>query len=249
MSPTLKSIAFAAAGLIGTASAANAAVIFNETYDAQRIFDEGTYGDRTASISGSNILFGTSNSGTHGAEFLELSIFGAGILSASEQYTVTVSVTENRALGTSDQDTIFAVGDDTNQIGIQHSDNNAGRFTQFYGEINTSGVVDSVATFNGAPINTGLAFDTWQSVIQVGVVDSISSSVPVSDPEFFSLLDIDPSLGLSFRGFANNASETYALTSITITVEGPDIASVPAPGALLLLGFGMLGLGLRRRTV
>lgn len=242
----MKRVLFVTGLLAAFASApAQAAVIFNETYDAGRILSEGVLGDRTSVQIGSSVQFGPSNSFTTGAAFLEIPIFSAGILSAGEQYTVTLSVEENRGIGSLDQDAFFTINDGTGLVALQHFDNTGGGLDQFYGTVTAGSpdVVASGAVSQGAVTN--IAFNSWTSIIEVGITDSIRTIAPINRPEFFSAVDIDPSQGLVFQVFGGDVGESYGLTSVTITVEGPE--SVPAPGAFALLGLGLIGVRAVRR--
>lgn len=230
------------------AGAANAAVIFNETYDAVRLQNEASInGDRADTLIGSSLHFGASTSSTDGANFLDIAIFGAGALSDSNQYTVTISVEEDRSLGTSDQDLTYGLSAGSSFLGLIHADNSGGQVFSL-GTTVTSGSPDFISLAGLTSQITGTVFEASTMVFQVGATDSVSMTAPHALGPF-SPISLDAGLGLTFRAFGDGFSEQYGLKSISILVED-DLPenSVPAPGALALLGLGLIGLGWRRRT-
>lgn len=226
------------------AGAANAAVIFSETYDAVRLQNEASLnGDRVDTLIGSSLRFGASTSGTSGANFLDIDIFGAGDLSDANQYTVTISVEEDRALGTSDQDLSYGLSTGSSFLGLIHADNSGGQVFSLGTTVN-SGSPDFISLAGLTSQITGTNFNASTVVFQVGATDSVSMTAPHALGPF-SPISLDAGLGLTFRAFGDGSSEQYGLKSISITVETDD---VPAPGALALLGLGLISLGLRRKA-
>lgn len=231
-----------------SATTAKAAVIFNETYDAIRLQNEASInGDRADTLIGSSLHFGASASSTSSANFLDIAIFGAGVLSDSSQYTVTISVEEDRALGTFDQDPSFGLSDGTSFLGLLHADNEGGR-VHSVGSPVTSGSPDTISLAGNFFLHiTGTVFDSSTMVFEVGPTDSVSMSAPHALGPF-SPISLDAGLGLTFRAFGDGGGEQYAFKSISILVEDdlPE-SGVPAPGALALLGLGLMGVAAARR--
>lgn len=222
---------------------AHGAVLFSETYDANRLNGGAGVtlsGARAATVSGGTITFGN---GTSGAEVFTIDIIGAGVLSESNQYNVTISVDEERFPG--DQDHFYTLQSGNDYLGLQHADNDGGRF--FYGNgllSNTAPLL--LSTFNAGSMFTGQNIEDWTAEYSVGLVDGIDLVTPDLASQTFNNLDV--SQGLQFSFFGNGTTENYEFASISITVEGPAFASVPGPAslALMLIGLGWMGYPMRR---
>ncbi len=228
------------------ATSADAVVLFDEIFDANRLAGGAGVtlnGDRTATVIGTSVRFGTSNSSTADASYLDISLFGAGLLTDSAQYTVTIEVNEDRAIGTADQDAVFVVHDGVTGTSIQHFDNNGGGYG-FRGVGLTGTNPRTITSAGGSTLVEGVGADTWTGQFLVGLIEGSEVLSPAIPLETFGAFDVDVSQGLTFSLFGSDATEEFGFESIRITVEGPEIvvASVTEPGALLLFGVGMIGL-------
>ncbi|MGB0722180.1 MAG: hypothetical protein ACPGU7_07250 [Gammaproteobacteria bacterium] len=225
---------------------AHAAVLFDQTYDAARLSGGAGVtlsGDRAASVSGDTTLFAAGS--VELGNILEIALFSAGQLSEGEQYTVTISISENRNVGSADTDPEFVLSDGTNYLGITHADNNGGAFDPIGGALGSSGGVTTLTGFSYTPDIVNDPREDWIMQFQVGLVDSVALLSPTLADASPASLDV--SQGLSFGFFGNNAVESYGLRSVAITVEGPAAtAQVPTPAPLALAALAIMGFAWRR---
>lgn len=244
-----------------TATSVDAAVIYSKTFNAPDLLSDADVviqpdgnPDRIpalinhAPVNGltQSVHFGVSQGNRSNSSFMKINIADAGELDDNEQYFMSVSVTQNRALGTSDQDLRVHAFDTNNLIGVIHQDHTQDQDSFYYEE----GFADQDNVVNRTRLEL-LALEApsnhFSYFLNLGLVESLLLTSPTQVGPTITTAAFDVSQGLSLRFIGNNPGEQYAISQVSITLATSEADFVPTPGAFALLGFGLLGLGLRRR--
>lgn len=236
-------------GIVTASSAASAAVIFSEVYNASRLLGgigSGVTlsGDRAGTVSGSTISFGTSQGNLFGANILDIPITSTGGFSESQIYTVSVSVTGAEPIGNADQDPTITLqaGPSGNQefMAVILSNDPEGvenrrTIVRTNPTMNTSGSIDLYDQSTGTPtVFPASDHDVSSFAFTVGAIDGVTLLTPTASG-FIPQSSFDVSAGLALRIFGHNETEQYTFDSISIIVETTEV-SVRGMSALFPIG-------------
>ncbi|NKB22674.1 MAG: hypothetical protein GKS01_19470 [Alphaproteobacteria bacterium] len=232
------------------AAAAQAAVLFSETYDADRLNGGSGVtlsGDRVGTVNAGTVSFGASTGSLVGSNLLDIGIFGAGTLNESQTFTVTVSVTGAEPTGNTDQDPVMVLqsGPSSNQqfMAVILSNDPEGAenrrtIVRTDGVMDTSGSIDLYDQSTGnQTVFPASSHDSASFVFTIGSLDGVSLVSPTASGLLPQSI-FDASDSLTFRIFGHNENETYTFDAISITVEGP---AIPEPNTLAIVCFGLIG--------
>ncbi len=231
-------------------SAARSAVLFAETYDNIRLNGGAGVtltGDRNGTISGSSVLFGTSLSTTSLANYLNIDVFGAGVLSEATQYKVTIDVVEDRTTGPADKDTLVGIQNGARFLTSNWGDNGGGSHQTAEASV-SAGALQTLSGFaNFVPAQTRLGTTgvvSYSVSFDIGTIDAASLLSPVAVGPINTSQNFDVTQGLTLSLFGADSFETYGFQSISVTVEDN---VVPEPGSIAIFGIALIGLRCIRR--
>jgi hypothetical protein len=245
----MKKLLLAGAFSLLLAPSVNSATIFQQSLSgAGLISDSNVSVFESSSLTGNWLDF-TGRSTARGA-LLRWNILGA---SSYNNLTVTVQL-DHDALNGPDNDLFIGLSDGVNMIAPTRIDAFGGAINIFDGTVGGSAANPTIA-LDGTGVSTLLT--------SLGGVDPITfTALLPSDGSNTTLQSVQegtatasnvsfdrtlvPNNGLQLYLFGDHLGEQYGINYLSVTVEEEDIVAVPAPGALLLLGLGMAGIGFAR---
>ncbi|MBT5496652.1 MAG: hypothetical protein HOK54_12985 [Alphaproteobacteria bacterium] len=237
-------------------SAAEANVLLNESFDPTRLSGGSRVvlsNDRVGTVSGSEIVFGTSTSNTFGANILDIALFDQGSLNNNKSYKIEIEIETDESLGSGDQDLslVLQSGSHTNTVmGAIVSDDLEGatgnrRSILFANAV--IGTTGSINTFDqNAPnreVLTHASYDTLTVEFEIGQINGVKRISPPGG-SFLNQTTFDAGEALILRFFGHNPDESYALNLLNIKVTD---MSIPEPNPAMIFCLIIVGTVVTRR--
>ena len=209
--------------------------LFNETYTGAELATFPILTTRPTSVSGNTLNVGTG--GIFSERLLEIPIVTAGAIAPNQEVSISFSLTESPPPGASgDHDIYVGVDDGMFFTGFGRQDNGGWRGFVINGDENGSFGIQQTL-FSGA----GFA-PTFDGVVTTdGINTTVSGSFNGHQGEDGSVVTLDPSQELKLFILLDHTFESYAISSLNVTVTldtDDDVIpiSITPPGELTLNG-------------